>query len=240
MRVVLAGISHETNTYCKGVTKANAFHCLRGKKMLAAVGRETDVGGAASACERLGVDAVPILFAQTQPSATIEREAFEAFAEEILEGVIGAQQEGGVDAVVLLLHGAGVVEGIQDLEGELASRVRELVGESVPITASFDLHGNITQRMCDVLNGVFACHQYPHIDLHTQAEAAVEHAVAMANSRNLARCVVVNAPLLLPTTTTFEGIGASTLDRVLKREAEESVVDISSVSYTHLTLPTKA
>ncbi len=227
MRVVLAGVSHETNTYCQGVTKADAFHCLRGKQMLAAAGQETDVGGAATACERFGVQAVPILFAQTQPSATIERQAFEAFADEIVEGIAAAQQEGGIDAVVLLLHGAGVVEGIQDLEGELASRVRELVGELVPITASFDLHGNITQRMCDALNGVFACHQYPHIDLHTQAEAAVEHAVAMVDSAKLARCVVVNAPLLLPTTTTFEGIGASTLDRVLKREATESVVDIS-------------
>ena len=227
MRIVLAGISHETNTYCSGVTTADAFHCLRGSQLLAAAGQETDVGGAATACERLGLDAVPILFAQTQPSATIQRDAFESFAEEILHGVADAQQDGGIDAVVLLLHGAGVVEGIQDLEGELASRVRALVGEDVPMTASFDLHGNITQRMCDALNGVFACHQYPHIDLHTQAEAAVEHAQAMVNSKKLARCVVVNAPLLLPTTTTFEGIGAAMLDEVLKREALESVVDIS-------------
>jgi len=227
MRIVLAGISHETNTYCQGVTKADAFHCLRGKQMLATAGQETDVGGAATACAELGIEAVPILFAQTQPSATIERIAFENFAEEILDGVLVAQQQGGIDAVVLLLHGAGVVEGIQDLEGELASRVRELVGNSVPITASFDLHGNITQRMCDALNGVFACHQYPHIDLHTQAITAVEHAVAMVRSRRLARCVVVNAPLLLPTTTTFEGIGAAMLDAVLEREASEPVVDIS-------------
>jgi len=227
MRIVLAGISHETNTYCQGLTQADAFHCLRGQQMLRAAGQETDVGGAATACQRLGIDAVPVLFAQTQPSATIAREAFESFTDEILEGLRDAQQKDGIDAVVLLLHGAGVVEGIQDLEGELASRVRDLVGPAVPITASFDLHGNITQDMCDALNGVFACHQYPHIDLHTQAEAAVEHAVAMVRSKQLARCVVVNAPLLLPTTTTFEGIGATMLEEVLKREAKESVVDIS-------------
>ena len=230
MRIVLAGISHETNTYCSGLTEMSAFHCLRGKQILQAIGQETDVGGAVSACQRLEVEALPLLFAQTQPSATIAREAFESFAQEILDGIEDAQLNGGVDAVVLLLHGAGVAEGIADIEGELATRVRALVGESTPITATFDLHGNISERMCEVLNGVFACHQYPHIDLHVQAEEAVAHAVAMVRNHTFAKCCMVRVPMLLPTTTTFQGIGAEMLQQVLKAESlapAEAVVDVS-------------
>ena len=166
MRIILAGISHETNTYCDGLTTERSFHSVRGASMLGRAGQETDVGGAVSACQRLGIEAVPLLFTQAQPSGTIERETFESFAAEILEGIEVARAKSEIDGVVLLLHGAGVVEGIQDLEGELASRVRNIVGEAIPIAASFDLHGNISPRMCEVLNGVFACHQYPHIDLH--------------------------------------------------------------------------
>ena len=233
MRIVLAGISHETNTYCQGTTQASAFHCMRGKQMFQAMGQETDVGGAVGACERLGAEALPILFAQTQPSGIIEREAFEGFAGEILDGIEAAMASEKIDAVVLLMHGAGVVEGLQDLEGELASRVRALVGDLVPITASFDLHGNISARMTQALNGVFVCHQYPHIDLHTQADKAVTLAATMVREQRLARCVLVRVPMLLATTTTFGGIGASMLEYVLDhetnmvKETDNALVDIS-------------
>lgn len=224
MRIVLAGISHETNTYCRGLTTAANFHTLRGDAMLETAGQETDVGGATAACARLGVEALPLMFTQAQPSATIARDTFEGFAEEITSGL---QTAGHIDAVVLLLHGAGVAEGFDDIEGELVARVREVVGNATPITASFDLHGNITQRMCDGLNGVFACHQYPHIDLHVQADAAVEFAVRMVRDKILAQCCMVNAPMLLPTTTTFVGIGEQVLAEVLAQEQASAVVDIS-------------
>lgn len=224
MHIVLAGVSHETNTYCQGLTTVRNFHSLRGDAMLAAAGQETDVGGAVTACQRLGVEAVPLLFTQAQPSGTIARDTFEAFAEEILSGLRATPQ---IDAVVLLLHGAGVAEGIDDIEGELVQRIRKLIGPDVPITASFDLHGNVTQRMCDGLNGVFACHQYPHIDLHVQADAAVALAVRMVKEQRRSRCCLVNAPLLLPTTTTFVGIGEQMLAEVLAREESSAVVDIS-------------
>ena len=223
MRIAIAGISHETNTYCHGFTTVSDFHVQRAPAMRAASGQETDVGGAMAACQRLKVTAVPLMFAQAQPSGTVERATFEMFADEIIEGIAAA----GADAVVLLLHGAGVADGLPDIEGELASRVRGLVGNEVPVVATFDLHGNISQRMCDNLNGVFACHQYPHIDMHIQAEVAVEFALMLATTKRKARCSMVSVPLLLPTTTTFEGVGEAMLGEVLGREGQSACVDIS-------------
>ena len=223
MRIALAGISHETNTYCQGLTPKSDFYTYRGERMLGTAGQESDVGGAVDACQRLGVDIVPVLFASTQPSGTIAREAYEDFKVEILDGLAEA---GELDGCVLLLHGAGVVEGIQDLEGDLCHAVRAQLGD-IPIAASFDLHGNVTQDMADQLNGIFACHHYPHVDLHDRAAEAVDAVVNMASRGQRARCQVIRLPLLLPTTTTYEGVGERMLQHLLALEAAADCLDLS-------------
>ncbi|MEM7101372.1 MAG: M81 family metallopeptidase [Pseudomonadota bacterium] len=225
MRIALAGISHETNTYCRDMTPASAFHLFRGEKMLQMAGQESDVGGAVDACAELGVEAVPILFANTQPSGIIDRVAYDEFKDEILFGLSEALGH-GLDGCVLLLHGAGVVDGIPDLEADLAASVRALVGD-LPLAASFDLHGNFTAAMTDALNAVFVCHEYPHIDLHHRAREAVEIVVDMAKTGRRTACELIELPLLLPTTTTFEGVGQERLQRLLELEQQAGCVDLS-------------
>jgi microcystin degradation protein MlrC len=224
MRIAIAGIAHETNTYCAAPTRRADFHTLRGDRMLETLGQESDVGGAVAACLRLEVEPVPILFASAQPSGTIDREDYEAFKEEIVEGIRNA---GPLDGVVLCLHGAGVVDGIEDLEGDLVSSLRGLLGRDLPITASFDLHGNVTQAMADGLDGVFACHHYPHIDMHERAAEAVQLIVRMNEEGIRPVSEVIRAPMLLPTTTTFIDPGRARLAMMLSAEAEPGVIDVS-------------
>lgn len=224
MRIAIGGIEHETNTYAKGLTTAGQFAVLRADRILATAGQETSIGGAVAACLQQGITPVPLLHAWAQPSGMIEAATYLAFKTELLDLLRTALP---VDGCVLCLHGAGVVEGIPDLEGDLCAAVRALVGDDVPITAVFDLHGNITEAMGESLNGVFACHQYPHIDLHQRAAEAVALVVEQVQTRRKAHCSVVSLPLLLPTTTTFEGIGQTMLNEVLQQETQEGVVDIS-------------
>jgi microcystin degradation protein MlrC len=223
MRIALAGISHETNTYAQGQTVKSDFYTLRGPKLLATAGQESDVGGAVDACLQLGCEAVPILFASTQPSGIVASDAYDDFKQEILDGLANA---GPLDGCVLLLHGAGVVDGIADLEGDLAFAVRELLGD-IPITASFDLHGNATQYMADQLNGIFACRHYPHVDLHLRAADAVAAVQHMARTNSRAHCHLVQLPMLIPTTTTFEGIGQETLEQLLALQQQTQCLDLS-------------
>lgn len=224
MRIAIAGISHETNTYCQAATHHGDFYQLRGEKILGCMGQESDLGGALGACERLGLEAVPILFVSAQPSGTIDFDDYQNFKSEIISTLATTLP---VDGIFLGLHGAGVVDGIEDLEGDLVLGIRELVGPDVPITASFDLHGNVTQQMADALDGVFACHHYPHVDLHERAAEAVELLVRM-NQEGLRPVTVVTAiPMLMPTTTTFVGPGKERLAMMLEAEAEEGVIDVS-------------
>ena len=78
-RVAIAGIRHETNTYCQDTTPASAFHQRRGAAILRERDTESAAGGAMRACERLGFEVVPILIADAQPSGTIRSEAYESF-----------------------------------------------------------------------------------------------------------------------------------------------------------------
>lgn len=224
MRIAIAGIVHETNTYCKEPTFANEFYQLRGKRMLETRGQESDVGGAVDACERLGIEPVPLLYAGAQPSGTIDRVAYDTFKQEILDGLAN---NGVIDGVMLCLHGAGVVEGIQDLEGDLARAVRVQVGEAVPVVASFDLHGNITQDMADALDGMFACHHYPHIDLHKRSAEAVALIQRMLEENFRPVTHVASAPMLISFATTFLGPGKAKLAQILLAEEESGVIDVS-------------
>ena len=226
-RIVIAGIGHETNTYCRDETFAKEFHQMRGERILRSKGMETGLGGALFACEELDFEVVPLLVAGAQPSGTINRDTYDNFKEEILSGLEKAGTTRPIDGIYLELHGAGVVAGIEDLEGDLAVAIREQVGEAMPITASFDLHGNITQRMADALDGIFACHQYPHIDMHLRAEEAVHLIDSILNENFRPVSHVETLPLLLPTTTTFQGIGKEMLEFMLEAENEQGVIDIS-------------
>tara|TARA_R110002073_G_scaffold14926_1_gene59939 strand:- start:10962 stop:12431 length:1470 start_codon:yes stop_codon:yes gene_type:complete len=223
MRIAIAGFVHETNSYCRDMTPISAFNQQRGERILKNRGTETSVGGALKACDDRGIEPVPILVAMAQPSGIIEREAFDQICSEILAGL---QDNGPIDAIFLDLHGAGVVDGISDLEGAFCEAIRDQMG-AIPMAASFDLHGNLTQHMVDLLDGIFACHQYPHIDLHLRAEEAIHLLSKMVRDGVTTTRHLVSLPMLQPTTTTFEGIGKQTLADILEIEKAEGVIDIS-------------
>ncbi len=228
MRIAIGGIEHETNTYAQGYTEIGDFMIRRGAQLLRTSGQESNLGGAVDACVARDVTAVPLLHAWTQPSGTIARQAYETMAEELLDRLADAAP---IDGLLLLLHGAGVVDGLEDMEADLVMRIRRAVGEELPIVATFDLHGNVTQAMADALQGIFACHHYPHVDLHERSHEAVDLLIDMYENNRRSRCSVVDVPMLIPTTTTFGGPGGAMLQRVLESEAAErdaaQVVDVS-------------
>ena len=58
-----------------------------------------------------------------------------------------------------------VTEHLEDGEGELLRRVRELIGPEKPLVASLDLHSNTTPEMIANADLLVAYRTYPHIDM---------------------------------------------------------------------------
>lgn len=202
MRIAVGGIVHETNTYAVesfGLTSLDAFDVHRGDQMLRHQGARTFTGGMFDAIDELGFEAVPTLHAWAQPSGTIEAATYGGLKTELLSSLRAALP---VDAVVLDTHGAGIVEGIDDLEADLGAAVRSVVGDHCPIVTTLDLHGSITTAMAEVYDLMLGVYDYPHIDMYERGVEAIHAVPELVSGRLVPTTHVEPLPLLLPTSTT--------------------------------------
>lgn len=174
-RLAVAGLFHETNTYATeytGPTPLAAFRQYRGDEIERVSRNSNDaVGGFIEGASGSGASLVHTYLAGATPSSTIEAGAYAQMKQSILDGIRDALP---VDGVLLALHGAGVVEGVDDLEGDLLRAVRALVGPAMPIAAVYDLHGNMTDEMREACDLTLPCRLYPHTDLRARGAEAVE------------------------------------------------------------------
>ena len=69
-----------------------------------------------------------------------------------------------VDGVVLGLHGAMVAHGYDDVEGDLLSRVRALVGPDTVVAAHLDPHSHLTDQRMAAADIIIAYKEFPHVD----------------------------------------------------------------------------
>jgi len=197
MRIAVGGIMQETNTFCavQATLRDFAPYVRRGDAILSTYEQtRTPMGGFLDAGHQEEFTPVPTFFAKAVSSGLTERLTFETLLDNLVEAVRAATP---VDGVLLALHGAMVADGAPDADGEIAARIRDVVGPEVPIAVEVDLHANISERLVDNVNILTGYDTYPHIDIH---ERAVEAGTLLARTLReqirpaLARAAV---PLLL-------------------------------------------
>lgn len=103
-----------------------------------------------------------------------------------------------LDGVYLALHGAMFVDGMFDAEGDLISAVREVVGPDAIIAASYDLHGNVSQRIIDNLDIFSTYRTAPHIDVPDTMRRAVTMLVRAISTGVRPGLIWAPVPVLLP------------------------------------------
>ncbi|WP_077036746.1 M81 family metallopeptidase [Pelomonas sp. KK5] len=174
MKLFVAGMVHETNSFSPLPTSEASFAELelirRGDAdALPRIEAMAELGGVLAASRRSGDTWTPGLFAQAQPSGPLARGEYERLRDELLADLRAALIE-GIDAVVLILHGAMLAEGYPDCEGDLLGRVRAIVGPSMPVGALLDLHCNLSAAMVDSGALLISVKEYPHIDYAARGE----------------------------------------------------------------------
>lgn len=227
MRIAIGGLEHETNTYATdsmGSTGLSHFQQLRGDEINRMAGTRTFMGGILDAAARAGHEVVPTFWAIAGPSGIIEAGAYASMRDELVAGIAAARP---IDAVAVSMHGAGVVEGIDDLEGDLATAIRHVVGPDVPIVVPLDLHGNITATMGEQIDLMLGVHHYPHTDMYERGVEAIEALPALVDRSWRPTTHVERLPILLPTSTTDAGPAADMRDQCLAAEDLEGVIDAS-------------
>jgi microcystin degradation protein MlrC len=182
MRIAIGAIAHESSSFTPVVTPYEAFSVysrglLRGGEVIDGHrGVNTGAGGFIAGAEAHKFELVPLMWTFAEPSGPVETDAWRRLKSEFLDRLAEALP---VDGVLLDLHGAMVIEDIEDGEGDLLAGVREVIGNGPPVIATLDLHGNITQQMCDAATVLIPCDNYPHTDF---MERGLEAAAMIAGT----------------------------------------------------------
>lgn len=172
-RVAVATFQHETCTFCPGgdISVEDWLARLEGDQVLSSgsyvrgfVQQAEDYGD----IDLIGLRSPSGVFGGSSRSWNTKA-AFDEFMDAMVEDLEAAMP---VDGVYLALHGAMAVREVPRPEAEVARRLREVVGPNVPITATFDLHGNEDELFLEYADFAFVTKRYPHYDSGLQGARA--------------------------------------------------------------------
>jgi microcystin degradation protein MlrC len=197
MRLLIAKVSHETNTFSPVPTPVERF-CPDGETLLTGQnaidfyrGTTSCLGRYLAIAEELGAEVVLPVAAAAPPSSPVDDDAFELFCDLIT----GALRGTTFDAIMLDLHGAMVTRQYEDAEGELLRRVRE-VAPDTKLSVSLDMHANIFDGMVSRADVIAGYRTYPHVDHLATAERAGKTLVRVMRGEVKPVTAWANAPML--------------------------------------------
>lgn len=228
MRIAVLHLVHETVTFLANETTLDDFvyegSPARGEALLRVDPKSYMGGFVKVAREHDNVELVGIE-SPLQPktgigSGWVTREAYEHFVGRMIEDL---SAQGPFDGVFLALHGAMAVTGIARPEAELARRVREVVGRSAFIAATFDPHGNEDEAFLQAADLAFTVKYYPHYDGYLQGERAARTLIRTIKGDFKPTHASRKVPVISPTVLQWTGSPAwmSLVNRALTWEARE-------------------
>lgn len=171
MKIFIAGIATETNSFSPMPTGRISFE--EGLLAHGDATKSAPVGfGAPLAvwrenAEKRGWAVSESLAAFSQPAGPTVKPLYEEFVDEILTDLKASMP---VDIILLSMHGAMIAEHIDDCEGDLLKRCREIVGPDVKIGLEIDPHCHLTPLMLEAADIIVAYKEYPHVDIPERAQ----------------------------------------------------------------------
>ncbi|MHC0036376.1 M81 family metallopeptidase [Pseudoneobacillus sp. C159] len=226
MKIIIGGIAHETNTFSNVKTDEESFRLWgweKGEEILAKNRFvRTFIGGMIDRAEELEIDLIPTFSTFAYPAGMITAEAFQTLKKELIDEIKKAV---GYDAILLSLHGAGVAEGTEDLEGSILKEVRAVVGDDLPIIITLDLHANVTKTMVEESTLILGNHLYPHTDSYEIGREAVEWSQKIVEEGLRPTMHLTTLPMIIPTSTTNLSPAMDVNEFCYNWEKDENVID---------------
>jgi microcystin degradation protein MlrC len=216
-RIAIGGIATESCTFSTLPTRLEGFSIARGQNLLP---RYPFLSKFAD------VEFVPIVQASAIPGGPVESLAYAEIKAELLDQL---RAGGPWDGIYLDMHGAMNVLGMDDAEGDWISAVRQVVGKDCLISASYDLHGNVSRRIIDNLDLLTAFRTAPHVDYEETRERAVTLLLYCLRNAIRPHMTFVPVPVVLPgerTSTEWEP-GASLYARIPEIAEMDGILDAS-------------
>ncbi len=218
MRIAVGGIHTECSTYSRIRSEAADFQVLSGDEIIHDPYFQF--------LPEFDATFLPCFYARAVPGGPVLRSTYDLFKAEFLQRLENAKP---LDGLYLAMHGAVFVEGMQDAEGDWITAARQVVGEDCLISASYDLHGNLSERIIDNLDMLSAYRTAPHIDVAETMARACRLLVNSLVSKVRPTLVWVPIPVLMPgeRSSTVDEPAKSLYARLPAMDGEPGVLDAS-------------
>jgi microcystin degradation protein MlrC len=231
LRVAVGGVSLESNDFVPFTAELETFRdtgfFAEGDAVFDLASTDTEIAGALAVLAAAGADVVPLLAARGNSSGRLSRDAYAR----VRHGILGPLEAAPPpDGVFLFQHGSMEAVGEDDPEGDIAQAVRELVGPTVPIVMTCDLHGNVTRRMVEHLDAILGYEHYPHDDARRTGERATELLLRAIRRDARPTTALAKLPLVLTafnSSTLTDTPFSRTMSEAKALEREQSVLSAS-------------
>lgn len=221
-RIGIGGIAIESSTFSPYPSSLEDFTILRGNDMLRRYPFLPDW----QFRDRTDVTWLPCLHARALPGGPVTSDAYATMKAELLDRIRTVLP---LDGFYLDLHGAMFVLGMEDAEADLASAIRSLVGPACRISASLDLHGNVSARLVEQGDLFTAYRLAPHDDAVETRERACANLLHCLDTGILPLRAWTRLPIILPgeRTSTLVEPGRTVYARLSQSDAVPGVLDAS-------------
>ncbi len=224
--ILLAGIKHETNTFARTGTSFKQFKervFLEEEEIISYFkNTKTECGGMLASLEEHGHTPIPVIMADAQPGGIVDL----AVADYVCEKIIQKASAEKPEAILLVLHGAMVLDSQQDGEGYILEKIRA-VCKNIPIIATLDMHANLTEKMMQNADAFFAYDTYPHIDLFERGKEAADFLAKILKSGFNYCMKFTKLPLISSSLPTTAGIMQQIMRKVHELEACDKIISVS-------------
>ncbi|WP_297091999.1 M81 family metallopeptidase [uncultured Draconibacterium sp.] len=220
-RVAICGLAIESSTFSPAQSGIEAFQARRGDEIFTYYPFMDD-----TAATRARAQWFPALRGHALPGGIVTRDAYETLVGETLNRL---KENLPYDGLFFDIHGAMSVVGLDDPEGDLIQRVREVIGNDVLISTSMDLHGNVSERLAHYSDMITCYRMAPHEDAVESKKRALTNLLdRLESGKGKPKFKAwVPVPILLPgekTSTRIEP-GKSLYAKVAPAAEREGVID---------------
>ena len=237
MTILLCQFGNETNTFAPGRLDFSMLApqgWTEGHQVVQKFsGTRTYLGGALQAIADAGETAMPIDLVTNNGNFGAAPLMTAECAQTVMDRVCAclAERLGQFDGIYFAIHGAGCCELDEDLEGYTLHRVRQVVGDAMPIVCSLDLHANVTEDMCRLADAIFSIKEVPHTDCYEAGYRAASYLAAWLQGKCKPVMAMRKLPLLLSPVlgSTLTGPGKQVKDYFAQYCETHDLLDCSFV-----------
>ncbi len=217
-RIALGGIGIESSTYSRIRARMVDFRVLTGDALTNSE-RFTFL-------KKYPVPFLPTVVAAATPGGPVDRATYDTIKADFLKRLKALLP---LDGLFLPMHGAMFVDGMEDAEGDWMESARRVVGPDCLLSASYDLHGNVSRRVIDNIDMFSAFRTAPHIDREETMQRSCAMLLHCIEKRIRPTLVWAPIPVLMPgerSSTTWEP-GQRLWAQLPKLNKEPGILDVS-------------